>query len=150
VLVALGAAVFSAFAMLFLRSMSGGEGEHPITITFYFSATAMICAAVTALWGWTVPTAEQWVMIVLAGTFGVLGQLLLTASYRYAEVSVIAPLDYANLLMAIGYGYFIFGETPQLSIFLGAPLVIVAGLIIVWREYRNALARAGRVVVPNA
>jgi drug/metabolite transporter (DMT)-like permease len=148
--VAFGAAVFSAFAMLFLRSMSGGEGEHPITITFYFSATAMACAAVTALWGWRAPTSDQWVLIVLAGTFGVLGQLLMTASYRYAEVSVIAPLDYANLLMAIGYGYFLFGETPQASIFVGAPLVIFAGLIILWREYRNALARAPRAVVSSA
>jgi drug/metabolite transporter (DMT)-like permease len=148
--VAFGAAVFSALAMLFLRSMSGGEGEHPITITFYFSLTAMACAAVTALWGWRTPTSEQWLMIALAGTFGVLGQLLMTASYRYAEASVIAPLDYANLLMAVGYGYFLFDETPQLSIFLGAPLVIGAGLIILWREYRNALARAARAVVASA
>jgi drug/metabolite transporter (DMT)-like permease len=150
VAVALGAAVFSALAMVFLRGMSGSGGEHAITITFYFSLTAMVCAAFTALAGWPAPTARQWLFIVLAGLLGVFGQLLMTFSYRYAEASTIAPLDYSNLLIAVLFGYYFFGEVPQLSTWVGAPLVIGAGLIILWREYRRALSRAARVVVPNA
>lgn len=141
VAVALGAAVFMALAMMFLRSISG-SGEHAITITFYFSLTAMACAALTALWGWPMPSGRQWLFIVLAGVLGVLGQLLLTLSYRYAEASTIAPLDYTNLLMAAVYGYFFFGETPRASTWVGAPLVVAAGLIILWREYRRYAAPA--------
>jgi drug/metabolite transporter (DMT)-like permease len=148
VALALGAAVFSALAMMFLRGMSGGE--HAITITFYFSLTSMSCAALTALWGWPMPTGRQWLAIVLAGVFGVLGQLLMTFSYRYAEASTIAPLDYTNLLMAVAFGYLLFAEIPQLSTWLGAPLVIAAGLLILWREYRRSLASDMPVVVPNA
>src|SRR5690606_5086047 len=74
VLLAIGAAVFSALAMMFLRGMSGGGGEHAITITFYFSLTAMACAALTALGGWPMPTAQQWLAILGAGFLGVLGQ----------------------------------------------------------------------------
>ena len=96
------------------------------------------------------PTPRQWVFIGLAGVFGVLGQLLMTASYRYAEASTIAPLDYGNLLMAVLYGYFFFGEAPQLSMWIGAPLVIAAGSIILWREYRrSAAAGAAPLVAPN-
>jgi drug/metabolite transporter (DMT)-like permease len=136
VTIALGAAVFGALAMMFLRGMSSG-GEHAITITFYFSLTSMVCAAFTAFWGWPMPTGRQWLFIVLVGVFGVLGQLLMTFSYRYAEASTIAPLDYTNLLVAVAFGYFFFDEIPQVSIWLGAPLVIAAGLIILWREYRR-------------
>jgi drug/metabolite transporter (DMT)-like permease len=136
---AFGAAIFSALAMLFLRSMSGSGGEHAITITFYFSAFVMICGAVTAIAGWPMPTGEQWLFIVLAGFFGVFGQLLMTFSYRYAEVSTIAPLDYTNLLFAVAFGYYFFAEVP---------LVIVAGLIILWREYRRYAVTA-TPVVPN-
>lgn len=132
-LTALGAAFFSAIAMVFLRSMSGGE--HAITITFYFSITFMVCAALTALSGWPVPTPMQWVFIVLAGLFGVLGQLLMTYSYRYAEASTIAPLDYASMIMSVVLGYVFFAEVPTWSIWIGAPLVVAAGLIILWREY---------------
>ena len=132
-LTALGAAMFSAIAMTFLRSMSGGE--HAITITFYFSLTFMVCAASTALQGWPVPTATQWLFIALAGLFGVFGQLLMTYSYRYAEASTIAPLDYSSMIMAVILGYLFFGEVPTLSVWIGAPLVVGAGLIILWREY---------------
>ena len=142
VLVAFGAAIFSALAMLFLRSMSGSGGEHAITITFYFSATSMICGAATAVAGWPMPTPEQWLFIVLISVFGVVGQLLLTFSYRYAEVSTIAPLDYTNLLFAVAFGYYFFAEVPHWSMWVGAPLVIAAGLIILWREYRRYAAAA--------
>ena len=42
VLVAFGAAVFSALAIVTLRSMSGSGGEHPLAITFYFSVTTVL------------------------------------------------------------------------------------------------------------
>lgn len=133
VLVALANAALSAIAMVFLRRMSGGE--HAITITFYFSLTFMVCAALTAIQGWPMPTATQWVLIALTGVFGVFGQLLMTYSYRYAEASTIAPLDYSNLIMAVILGFVFFAEIPSRSVWIGAPLVVAAGLIILWREY---------------
>lgn len=150
VAVSLGAAVFSALAMLFLRSMSGAGGEHAITITFYFSLTSLVCAALTALWGWPMPTPWQWLVMILAGGLGVLGQLLMTFSYRYAEVSTIAPLDYTSLLMAVALGYVFFDEVPQLSTWIGAPLVAAAGLIILWREYVKSRSARAPAVVANA
>ena len=81
------------------------------------------------------PTAQQWLLIVLAGLFGVFGQLLMTYSYRYAEASMIAPLNYSNLIMAVILGYVFFDEIPSFSVWIGAPLVVGAGLIILWREY---------------
>jgi len=132
-LAALGAALLSAIAMTFLRSMSAGE--HAITITFYFSLTFTVCAAVAAIQGWPMPSAMQWFYIVFAGLFGIFGQLLMTYSYRYAEASTIAPLDYTNMIMAVILGYLFFDEVPSLSVWIGAPLVVGAGLIILWREY---------------
>ena len=135
VLIALVNAVFSAIAMVFLRSMAGGE--HAITITFYFSLTFMTCAALTALFqGWPMPTTTQWLLIGGAGLFGVFGQLLMTYAYRYAEASTIAPLDYSNMILAVILGYAFFDEIPSLSVWLGAPLILGAGLLILWREYR--------------
>jgi drug/metabolite transporter (DMT)-like permease len=133
VLAALGNAIFSAIAMVFLRRMSGGE--HAITITFYFSLTFMFCAALTAVQGWPMPTTAQWILLALIGLFGVFGQLVMTYSYRYAEASTIAPLDYSNMIMAVILGYVFFDEIPSLFVWIGAPLVIGAGSIILWREY---------------
>jgi drug/metabolite transporter (DMT)-like permease len=132
-LLALSAALFSAIAMTVLRKMSGRE--HAITITFYFSLTFTVCAASTAIHGWPIPTPSQWSLIILSGLFGVFGQILMTYSYSYAEASTVAPLDYSGIVLAVILGYVFFGEVPTLSVWIGAPLVVGAGLLILWREY---------------
>lgn len=132
--IAVVAAVLAAFALMFLRRMS--VAEHALTITFYFFLTSTVLALATlTLEPWPMPTREQLVVLGLVGVFGVLGQLLMTYSYRHAEASLVAPLDYVTLLFAVAIGYYVFGEIPHLSTWIGAPLVIAAGGIILWREY---------------
>jgi drug/metabolite transporter (DMT)-like permease len=132
--VGLGAAVSAAFALMFLRRMSGHE--HALTITFYFFLTSTVFAGATAAFGgWPAPTPEQWLLIGLTGLLGVFDQLLMTYSYHYAEASLVAPLDYVGLLIAVAIGFYLFDEIPHVATWIGAPLVIVAGLIILWREY---------------
>jgi drug/metabolite transporter (DMT)-like permease len=134
--IAVVAAVLAAFALMFLRRMSGHE--HALTITFYFFVTSSSIALMTAIIApWPMPTREQWILLGLTGAFGVLGQLTMTYCYRYAEASLVAPLDYATMLFAIAIGYYVFGEVPRVTTWIGAPLVIIAGGIILWREYVN-------------
>ncbi len=139
--ISLTAAVLAAFAQMFVRRMSGHE--HVLTITFYFFLASTVLGAFTAVFGgWPLPTAAQWLLIGLIGLFGLLGQLLMTYSYRYAEASLVAPLDYVNMLVAVAIGFYVFGEIPHVSTWIGAPLVIGAGGIILWREFAK-LKRIG-------
>jgi len=136
---AFGAALFTGLAMIFLRRMSARE--HAITITFYFMLTATVCSLLTAPFGWIIPNEKQLLLMILTGLFGVAGQLLMTFSYRYAEASTIAPLDYSGLILSVALGMLLFNEQPDWSLWLGAPLIITAGLIILWREYRLHVER---------
>jgi len=141
--IAMASAILAAIALMFLRKMSGSE--HVLTITFYFFLTSSTLALLSsAFGGWIVPTAEQWFVFGLIGTLGVSGQLLMTYSYRYAEASLTAPLDYTTILAAVLFGYYLFDEVPRLATWIGAPLVIASGVIILWREYarHRAVVRA--------
>ena len=80
-------------------------------------------------------------MLVTAGLMGGIGQILLTSAYRHADVSVIAPFEYASMLLAIGSGFFFFGEIPTLPTLAGAVLIILAGVIIIFRERQLGLER---------
>lgn len=47
----------------------------------------------------------------------------------------MAPLDYSKLIMAAILGYLFFDEVPAVWVWIGAPLLIAAIMIISWREY---------------
>ena len=146
VAVAMTAAVLAAFAQMFVRLMS--HQEHALTITFYFFVTSSVLALATAIFfPWPMPVGDQWILLGMIGSFGVVGQLTMTYSYRYAEASLVAPLDYLTILLAVSVGYYLFDEVPRVTLWIGAPLVILAGVIIIWREYvaLGRLRSAGRL-----
>jgi drug/metabolite transporter (DMT)-like permease len=75
---------------------------------------------------------------LLAGlaVVGGLAQLTLTGALRLAPVALVMPMDYTSLLWAVLLGEWIFGELPTPWIWVGAPIIIASGLVIVWREHR--------------
>ncbi len=137
--VALGGAVFAALAQVFVRKLVANEDA--ATIVFWFSVTASVLALVTLPWGWVWPSWDVAAMLVCAGLLGGIGQALLTSSYRFADASVIAPFEYASMILALGVGYFVFDEVPTLTMLAGAAIIILAGVLIIWRERKLGLER---------
>lgn len=138
-LTALMAAVFGALAQVTVRNLL--QTETTTCIVFYFSLSSSVLALTTIPFGWVWPTPEEAALLVSAGVLGGLGQIALTESYRHAETAVIAPFEYTSMLLAIGIGYFLFAEVPTLATIAGATLVVLAGLIIIWRERALGLER---------
>lgn len=133
-------AVFVALAQVFVRKLVSTEST--AAIVFYFSVTATLLSLLTLPFGWVVPGWGDAALLILAGLLGGVGQILLTLSYRHADTSVIAPFEYLSILLAVFVGYFIFDETPTISTITGVALVILAGLIIIYRERQLGLERA--------
>jgi drug/metabolite transporter (DMT)-like permease len=96
---------------------------------------------VTLPWGWAMPGWGAAAMLVCAGLLGGVGQVLLTSSYRHADASLIAPFEYASMLLALGVGLFVFGEVPTRTMLAGAAIIIMAGVLIIWRERRLGIER---------
>jgi drug/metabolite transporter (DMT)-like permease len=139
-LLVLGGAVFAALAQVFVRKLV--QTEATAAIVFYFSLTATALSLVTLPFGWVWPTPWEATLLVGAGLLGGLGQILLTSSYREADASVVAPFDYASMLFALAIGYFVFSEVPTWPMLGGAALVVLAGVLIIWRERQLGLERA--------
>lgn len=138
--VVLMGATCAALAQVFVRKLVATERTS--AIVFWFSVTASALSLLTLPFGWVVPTAREAALLVAAGLCGGVGQILLTSSYRHADASVIAPFEYASMLLAIGIGYAVFGEVPTLAMLGGAALIILAGVLIIWRERALGLKRA--------
>ena len=101
--------------------------------------------------GWVVPSASALALVVAGGLLGGVGQILLTESYRHAEVAVIAPFEYSSILLALLIGYFVFSEVPTPLMLSGVVLIITAGVIIILRERRLGITQApkAKAAVPN-
>jgi drug/metabolite transporter (DMT)-like permease len=84
----------------------------------------------------------QAVILITAGLCGGVGQILMTESYRHADMSTIAPFEYTSMILAIVIGYVVFAEVPTIYTLVGGTVVVGAGLFIIWREQRLGLQRA--------
>lgn len=148
-LAALMAAIFSALAQVFARKLVATETTG--SIVFYFSLMSTVLALLTVPFGWEVPGVREAFFLITAGLLGGVGQILLTESYRHAEVSVIAPFEYCSIILALLVGYFVFNELPTRIMLIGVALIITAGIIIIERERRLGIKRTGkaRSAVPN-
>lgn len=138
--VVLTGAACAALAQVFVRKMV--EYEETSAIVFWFSVTSSGLALLTLPFGWQIPSLEVAGLLILAGLLGGIGQIGLTAAYRYADAGVVAPFDYFSMLLALLIGYFVFGEVPTLTVLGGAALVIAAGILIILRERQLGLERA--------
>lgn len=138
--VVLGSAIFAALAQVFVRKLVQTEGT--AAIVFWFSVTATLLSLTTIVWGWVWPTPQVAAMLVMAGLLGGTGQMLLTTSYRYGDASLIAPFEYTSMLLALGVGYFVFDEVPTMTMIVGAAIIVVAGVSIIFRERQLGLERA--------
>lgn len=131
--------VFMAFAAILVRKMT--KTEKNAAIMFYFFVTASAFSLVSLYWGWVVPDWPTMLMLVCAGLFGGVGQILTTQAYRLTEASLLASFDYVNMVWAVLMGIMLFDEYPSNTVLIGGAIVISAGLFVVERERRLGVAR---------
>ncbi|WP_299747077.1 DMT family transporter [Devosia sp.] len=136
---ALGGAICAAFAMMQVRRLV--QTERTETIVLYFFISASIISLVTIPFGWVWPSLEHVIFLILAGFAGGVAQIMMTASYRHADMSVIAPFEYTSLLLGLLVGYFAFAEVPTVPMLIGAAIVIASGIVVILREHRLGLDR---------
>lgn len=119
--------------------------ENPWSIVFWFTALSTPVAALALPFVIAAHDPLTWALILGMGLIGAAAQMLLTTSLRFGSAAVILLMDYTALLWASYYGYAIFDRAAPTSLWLGAPLIIAAGLLIAWRERQLArsLARSG-------
>ena len=120
-----------AYAMVSIRKM-GELGESGITIVLWFAIGAALVAAVATVPVWVAPTAAQWGLLLAVGLVSVGAQMLMTAAYRSADTTLVAPFEYSAILWTTALGLFLWGEVPDGWDLAGFLVLVGAGLAI-WR-----------------
>ena len=140
-------AAFGALAQIFISRMV--QVERTSAVVFWFSVTATVLSLVTLPFGWIVPDARTAALLMACGVMGGAAQIMLTSSYRHADASLVAPFDYASMVMALAIGWFVFDEGASARMLAGAAIIIAAGVAIILRERRLGISRARRAGTPR-
>ncbi|NNE52163.1 MAG: DMT family transporter [Sulfitobacter sp.] len=83
----------------------------------------------------------------LGALSGIVGYLM-SQAYRLSRASVVAPFEYVLLIFSLFWGWTIFGEWPENTVFIGAAIVIGSGIFVFLRE--GQMRTVGRVeAVPD-
>lgn len=130
------------WALSLLMSKKLASYDSAMTITFYQPLMILPFAAAFAIPGWVAPTPHIWLVLCGMGIAAGIGNYGYIMALRIADVAVSMPADYVRLLWMASWGYFLFGELPTLSTWLGASLIIGAACFITIRERQLAVVTA--------
>ena len=132
--VALVAALLTASVTIVIRRL--GATERAATTVFWFAVSSLLPLGILMLHFARTHDGLTWLILGGLALAGGLAQLTLTGALRLAPVALVMPMDYTSLLWAVLLGASIFGELPSPWTWVGAPIIIASGLVIVWREHR--------------
>ena len=121
-----------ALNTLTTRKLSGRES--PLNLSFYIFFGPTILGAAISIFDWIPPTMWDWFLFFLTGLVGGFAFLFFNIALKKAEASFLASFEYTGLLWASLAGYFIFNEVVDSKIWLGAAIIILGGVIILYRE----------------
>jgi drug/metabolite transporter (DMT)-like permease len=134
-ILALSAALTWGGAIMIIKSLS--KTDSALTITAYMVLLLIPISLVPALFVWEWPTWGQLGWLMLVGIFGSAGHLTLNMALRAAPTNAVMPLDFVRLIWVAIFGFFIFGEVPDIFVWIGGAMIFASGLWIANSESRK-------------
>jgi drug/metabolite transporter (DMT)-like permease len=145
----------ACYATLHILTRVMGNTEKASTMAFYTQFMFVIFASIMGLifgkgqintgdsailgfllrpWVW--PENTDMIIFAAIGFASAAGGYLITQAYKISEAAIIAPFEYIALVMAVCWGILFFDEWPDLISWAGISLILLSGLVMLWRERR--------------
>lgn len=124
-----------AGSMIALKKLSNTESS--LTSTLYL---VVVLTPVTFIFGFpyiNVLNLEQIVWLIEVAITSTMAQYFLSESLKNGDASAVAPYDFSRLIWAAIFGYILFGEVPNIWVWLGGTLIFASVAYISYREAKN-------------
>jgi S-adenosylmethionine uptake transporter len=104
------------------------------TLVAWQTVGALVAGLVLSIGNWRSASTLDFAAMLALGVVAGSAHMLITRSLKLAPASLLAPLQYTLLIWAIALGFFFFGDIPDIQVFLGAAIIVLAGLFIFHRK----------------
>jgi S-adenosylmethionine uptake transporter len=139
-LLGLGAGGMAAIAMMQIRELGRiGEPEWR-TVLFFSIAVCASSAAGLGYEGWGEADLIGYSALAGIGLSGLLGQLAMTRAFGLGSALLTAALQYTTIIFAALLGMAFWRDSLDNLAWAGMGLIILAGLLSVWRTMRETKA----------
>ncbi|WP_281857449.1 DMT family transporter [Litoreibacter halocynthiae] len=128
-----GTICYSSYA---LATRYAGRGEDVWTSLFYTGTVATLVLCVMVPFFWQPLEASDLPYMLGVGLLGTMGQLLLISALSMAPASLLAPFTYVALIFSTVWGVVFFDNYPDGPVYIGALVIVGAGLYVWHRETR--------------
>ncbi|MGB1910913.1 MAG: DMT family transporter [Candidatus Puniceispirillaceae bacterium] len=85
-----------------------------------------------------VPRGTEILWVLIIGICGLMAHFCITSALQCAPATVVTPLEFLRLPLITVVGYFMYQEPLEALVFLGAGVVLLANIINLRAEYKNA------------
>lgn len=140
-LLVLCSAINYGLYQIFTRRVAGHD--RPETSTFYSALVGTFVMAAVTVPVWQTPdNALDMLMMAGLGALGGLGHYCVARALTYGPANAITPFQYWQIIGSVSVGYFVSGKFPDTATWIGAAIIVTAGLALGWRESREKQRRA--------
>jgi drug/metabolite transporter (DMT)-like permease len=130
------------FACSFLIAKKLTETESSASIVAYMSVFVTLALLVPALLVWRTPTLTELGWLFVTAIFATAGHYTLTRAMQTAELTVLQPFSFLQLVWATLLGFYLFSEVPDVWTLTGGAVIIASVTYIAHREARAASERS--------
>jgi drug/metabolite transporter (DMT)-like permease len=140
----LGSAFFYALYQICTRKVAGHDKAETSVVYSALAGTVLLVPVAYLVWT-PVTTWLDTVTMISLGLFGALGHFFVAKAMSYAAANVVAPFHYWQIVGSVIVGYLVSGKLPDAYTWVGAAIIISAGIYLVVRETRVKRGIAAKV-----
>ncbi|MBF0135741.1 MAG: DMT family transporter [Magnetococcus sp. DMHC-1] len=130
-----------------IKKMTATEKTMTILGRYAVASTLLSLPPAWIFWQWPEPRI-LWLLLLMSG-IATVAQSALVQAYALGEATIVAPFDYARILIAGLIGYWYFHEVPDLQTILGGLIIIVSNLWMIRYTTRKKNSDQNIAILPK-
>lgn len=139
-LFALANAIMYGSVTVAVRGMT--KTESASTLLIWQVTTVAVLHLLLLLFGFIMPTPVDAAMLLAGGLTNACAQYGWTKALSLAPTAAVSPFYYFTLFWVVAIGFVVWGDVPSLSLTIGAAIIVVSGLLLLFYETRRRTASA--------
>ncbi len=117
------------------------QTEHSLAIAIYPNIVMILATAPFLITTWKSMPWEHWGLFAVVGVITAAGQYAIAQALRFAQGSVLAPVDYSTYFWVVALDALWWNRTPDSFMILGAAIIVGSNFYILYRSRKEQKAK---------